>query len=140
MNIQQLMLTVMCMAIVTTLGCTKRSQFNFEGRDGGLLAEIEIVRDCVNVHYTESNLKDQNNDQLLRASVHACISEFKSFKYLKLRDNDVILDPWGQPLRYRILNRNTRIPVQVWSIGRNGVDENGGGDDIQARPILPNVQ
>ena len=51
-----------------------------------------------------------------------------------------LVDPWGQP--YRIVldtngdgqinvgNKMLRTPVAVWSIGKNGRDEAGAGDDI----------
>jgi len=50
-----------------------------------------------------------------------------------------LVDPWGRPIRVRatILATNGNGPislaeaiVKLWSIGPNGTDENGSGDDI----------
>lgn len=43
--------------------------------------------------------------------------------------NDSIHDSYGH--KYRINFSHTTGEVTIWSIGRNGVDENGSGDDIK---------
>jgi len=44
-------------------------------------------------------------------------------------------DPWGHSLVYEVRQSEGRIVVR--SVGRNGLDEYGKGDDIQAEAILP---
>ncbi|MCI0343790.1 MAG: type II secretion system protein GspG [Planctomycetales bacterium] len=37
-------------------------------------------------------------------------------------------DPWGRPYRYeRVAPRG---PIRIWSVGGDGRDERGGGDDV----------
>jgi hypothetical protein len=40
---------------------------------------------------------------------------------------DEIIDPWGQPLKYKVNNERYLF---IYSIGPNGLDEQGKGDDI----------
>lgn len=39
-------------------------------------------------------------------------------------------DGWGHAFHYRCPGIHHRDSVDLYSIGRNGVDENGGGDDV----------
>lgn len=46
------------------------------------------------------------------------------------------LDSWGQPIRFKampegrvVLTQPRQLPL-IWSVGVNGIDENGSGDDI----------
>lgn len=48
-----------------------------------------------------------------------------------------LLDPWGRPYRMAVKvhpsgggERGQATEIAVWSVGRNGVDEGGGGDDV----------
>ena len=43
------------------------------------------------------------------------------------------VDSWGQPLTYFRQVENQTYTIIVRSVGRNGVDESGDGDDIEAR-------
>jgi hypothetical protein len=40
------------------------------------------------------------------------------------------LDPWGRPYIYRSPNGAGEIRIFLYSLGENGLDERGGGDDI----------
>lgn len=52
----------------------------------------------------------------------------------RLIDKDILIknprDPWGSIYRYSHIDNNH---YKLYSIGSNGLDENGGGDDIQIR-------
>lgn len=48
---------------------------------------------------------------------------------LVVKSNSV-LDGWGRPLAYRTDSRTPGFSFQLYSIGENGIDEQGGGDDI----------
>jgi hypothetical protein len=59
-----------------------------------------------------------------------------------------ILDPWGQPVQVqtKILPADTNsfgravvVRVRLWSIGPNGRNENGTGDDIVSEPFMIEV-
>jgi len=43
------------------------------------------------------------------------------------KGNLVFLGPWGDPIRYKRVGTNS---CMIWDIGPNGIDENGGGDDM----------
>jgi len=56
------------------------------------------------------------------------------------RHEGAFMDPWGSPYRIRFAAQDSDYtevngtsvydPVAVWSVGRNGKDEGGRGDDI----------
>jgi hypothetical protein len=47
-------------------------------------------------------------------------------------------DPWGNPFRMR-LDRDSG-QYRIWSVGPNGIDEDGGGDDLLAvTSVLPKL-
>ncbi len=43
---------------------------------------------------------------------------------------DLVADAWGNPVLYRFPGPVHRHGWDLWSVGPNGVDENGSGDDI----------
>lgn len=47
-------------------------------------------------------------------------------------DGELPLDPWGNGYRYTMAEHPTkrRMMPKLWSLGPNGIDENGEGDDI----------
>lgn len=53
-----------------------------------------------------------------------------------------ILDPWGRPYRISPVGMATDVPavqevggIAVWSVGPDGVDQRGKGDDVVPRPL-----
>ena len=42
----------------------------------------------------------------------------------------LLIDDFGYPIRYVVVKNGYPL---IYSIGRNGIDENGGGDDIAIR-------
>jgi hypothetical protein len=129
----------------------------FEGRNNTFLNNIEFALRLAEERCGSSNilseLKDGNQTQPLearwwdyyfshlvspemRAHERSAISKFK-------------LDGWGHPFRYEfkadlihknaaysLTNKDTTI--LVWSIGNNGVDELGRGDDVFLGSIQTN--
>jgi hypothetical protein len=45
----------------------------------------------------------------------------------------VPFDGWGRPIIFKSVSSNTSSEFQVYSRGKNGVDENGDGDDMSYR-------
>ncbi|MBL4845254.1 MAG: type II secretion system protein GspG [Planctomycetes bacterium] len=64
-----------------------------------------------------------NEEELSRALVRLADPE------LHLDAEGRPLDPLGQPFRYRFPGEHVLGQFDLWSIGANGVDENGGPDD-----------
>ena len=61
--------------------------------------------------------------------------------YLEARPEDLcvlgLLDPWGRPYRIRPVRQPANEAgasgargIAIWSVGRNGMDESGHGDDV----------
>jgi len=40
------------------------------------------------------------------------------------------VDSWGHPIRYRVPGSRSGIEFDLYSMGENGIDEGGGGDDL----------
>ncbi len=47
-------------------------------------------------------------------------------------------DPWFRLYRYE-LDADASTGFRIWSVGRNGTDENGAGDDVFVQKLLPPV-
>jgi len=43
---------------------------------------------------------------------------------------NVFVDFWGQPLKFRLNRMDEKFSVKIYSVGANGLDENGNGDDV----------
>lgn len=43
-------------------------------------------------------------------------------------------DGYGRPLVYRHHDAGAPLPFALYSLGVNGVDEHGGGDDVSYQP------
>lgn len=41
-------------------------------------------------------------------------------------------DAWGRPYRYEHPSSGSGTQYELWSLGRNGIDEHGSGDDISS--------
>jgi hypothetical protein len=53
-------------------------------------------------------------------------------------DDNLAVDPWGHPYVYKLVpDVGTPTEIRVYSIGPNGIDEDGLGDDIEIRLALP---
>ena len=55
-----------------------------------------------------------------------------------------LVDPWGHPFQFKLVtpqangtctNQMTEAGVRIWSMGPNGRDEQGQGDDITCQPV-----
>lgn len=49
---------------------------------------------------------------------------------------DRLYDPWGKVIQYRLGANAHGVPVLIYSVGPNGIDESGYGDDISNAEIL----
>ncbi|MCA9447141.1 MAG: type II secretion system protein GspG, partial [Candidatus Omnitrophica bacterium] len=41
------------------------------------------------------------------------------------------VDPWGNPLEYSLIKLENQTVVNLYSVGANGIDEQGLGDDLR---------
>jgi len=52
-----------------------------------------------------------------------------------------LLDPWGRPFQVQLMGAGPAFPptgearVKIWSVGPNGRDEGGAGDDITCQTV-----
>jgi len=55
---------------------------------------------------------------------------------LEWQQKHMLLDRWGRPIRitnYISERGDSTVRYKVWSIGPDGIDNNGGGDDIEVK-------
>lgn len=57
-------------------------------------------------------------------------SDQEALSVLELRASSPVRDGWGHPLVYRAVPGHGGRPFQLRSVGPNGRDEGGGGDDL----------
>lgn len=57
-------------------------------------------------------------------------SDQEALSVLELRASSRVRDGWGHPLVYRAVPGHGGRPFQLRSVGPNGRDEGGGGDDV----------
>jgi hypothetical protein len=46
------------------------------------------------------------------------------------------VDAWGNRYIYHLLEAGDRAPYEIYSMGKNGTDESGDGDDVVSRGTL----
>jgi hypothetical protein len=104
--------------------------FTFAGRNDGTAttqrhkAETDLVAFSTLVHqFYDLNHRFPSNDEGLDSALRFGAGA-------NGLTNRHPLDPWGHPYVYRATPGG---PPQLYSIGPNGVDENGAGDDISAK-------
>jgi hypothetical protein len=65
---------------------------------------------------------------------------FYFFEAHVLNDRGEVVDPWGRPVVYKnrigmvidgnTIDRRDKRAILLYSVGQNGIDEGGGGDDV----------
>jgi hypothetical protein len=76
-------------------------------------------------------MPDNNNDPYVHV-VDPCTVD-PTPRILTLKEQDLepfSRDAWGQPIRFRQPGPVHRNGWDIWSVGPNGIDEEGEGDDI----------
>jgi|GEM_PF-5179538 len=138
-----------CIAIMSVLeyGCRQPEKYH-EGPIYVLYNNITGLRDLLVVEIDDHGalLNDlKNDDDINRPSIIGELTRndldfIGRLKMVKL-ENGVLVDPWGRKLRIQISIRPEsslspkdlrRFSLRVWSVGKNGIDENGSGDDINS--------
>lgn len=87
-------------------------------------AHLNTIKTAI-VQYRTLNRQLPSNEQGLWALVQP--PENARVKRVLMSDS-AILDPWGNPYRYRTPGQRSDRPFDVWSLGPDGV--NGTADDI----------
>jgi len=84
-----------------------------------------------NVQIVDSTLViySLENDGRFPSTLEELTAPTESYPRGFLEETELLEDPWGHPLRYE----RTETEYRLWSVGPNGVDEDGGGDDVVAR-------
>jgi hypothetical protein len=93
------------------------------------MLEILLIDDPSILNNVETG-KDYNNDEIIEILRHS-----KGARYLEdyLRESNGFKDFWNHPLHFqfdKVDVKNEKARIRVWSIGTNGIDEHGKGDDI----------
>lgn len=87
-------------------------------------AQLNTLKTAI-IQYKTLNRQLPSNEQGLWALVQP--PENARVKKALMSDS-AILDPWGNPFRYRTPGQRSDRPFDVWSLGPDGVD--GTADDI----------
>jgi hypothetical protein len=122
-------LGIACLAI-TTAGCEKRSdRYQNEAQTCSNLrmwaATIESLRDA-GIRFED---KKTANEAV------ACLKETKIFSEYELSCHEA--DGWGRPFHWKVVERDGASVIKIYSNGKNGVDDDGGGDDLFAEVTVP---
>jgi general secretion pathway protein G len=80
--------------------------------------------------YESRALRMPTTEQGLKALVEKPTIEPIPDSYKDGLLEDVPKDPWGQEYKYRFPSQKSKKSFDLWSIGPNGIDDNGGGDDV----------
>jgi len=110
--------TVASVVVPVRFGRTRTLRINVD------LAQLEYLRDLLN-KYREVHgrfpMADEGLEALRRADANMTVLLRKS----------VPLDSWGEPYVYSVVPDGSAF--QLYSTGRNRIDEHGGGDDVTDR-------
>jgi hypothetical protein len=73
-------------------------------------------------------------------SIDEAVSLLKKHKLFDLKDDEVLLkqDYWGRKYHWLVKKEPNETTIRILSAGRNGVFENGDGDDIFFEIVIPN--
>ncbi len=88
---------------------------------GRTLAALVRVRDALNLHAAFHGGRYPENLEVLA-------SPSERFPDGLFAGRGVPLDGWGRPLRYRVDDRSASYAL--WSVGPDGIDQAGSGDDV----------
>lgn len=80
--------------------------------------------------YESRALRMPTTEQGLRALVEKPTIEPIPDNYKTGLLEDLPKDPWGMEYKYRLPAQKSKKAYDIWSVGANGVDDNGDGDDI----------
>jgi general secretion pathway protein G len=79
--------------------------------------------------YMARNGRYPTTEQGLAALVEKPAKDPIPDRWTRLMD-EIPQDPWKQPYKYRYPAQKSKKPYDIYSIGKNGQDEGGAGDDI----------
>jgi hypothetical protein len=92
------------------------------------LRHLEQLQRAIDEH-------EKSTGELPRDSEHLGIIARLRAPGVPIRDG-VATDGWGSAYLYRLLEPGSQLRYEIYSAGKNGADEAGGGDDIVSRDTL----
>lgn len=130
---ERIVLVTVVLSTCMQLGCKRKGGFEWEGMDGKALAGVNVVHDCLAVHLMDREAGTLDGGTLLRKLIDQCRAEFGNSQDVHFKSDGTIVDVWGRALRIELIDSGTEVGkhrLKVWSLGKNGIDEQGTGDDI----------
>jgi hypothetical protein len=111
------------------IGCDREREF-WEGPGGRTVSIVYNLRNCLSAHLLDYDSSMLDSDAISSKVIEDCKKDIPGI--FKQNERGQIIDAWERPLRIEISpdNKDGRPRVRVWSMGENGLDENGNGDDI----------
>lgn len=107
---------------VSYIGIQKRSKRN------GAKMQIGELEQAVELYQLQIGTAPANLEELKNGPANAAAA--KDFKPGEIWNKEIPVDPWGNNYVYKYDNQNEKI--LIYSVGPNGSDESGGGDDIRS--------
>ena len=120
-------------------GCDSRShtRAELEGNVGKTMVAVTTLRAGIVSHWRDHKEEHQEDHVIFKIVLDECIRESSGkLSYLNIDEHKTVCDLWGHPLMFKLIGKDLRtgdIRIKVWSIGKNGLNENGSGDDIVAQ-------
>lgn len=109
---------------VSYIGIQKRSKRN------GAKMQIGELEQAVELYQLQVGVAPASFEELKTGPANATLA--KDFKPGDVWDKDkpIPADPWGSQYILKIQSDGTDQKVLIYSVGPNGTDEGGGGDDV----------
>ncbi|MCA9411848.1 MAG: type II secretion system protein GspG [Candidatus Omnitrophica bacterium] len=95
----------------------------------GLSQLLSSYRDGLLEFYSDMGRFPQPEEGL--AVLRSASGEMADWKGPYLPEEIPDVDPWGNPLEYSLIKLENQTVVNLYSVGANGIDEQGLGDDLR---------
>lgn len=127
---QNALLVLALIAALESTGCEKRSdQYQTEGRTW---SNLELWGEYIkSTHEAGINLET-------RESPKAAADYLKSIKATSDYEYSLLVaDAWGRPFHWKVFVRDGATVIKIISDGKDGISQDGGGDDLFIEVFIP---
>lgn len=124
-----LMEVLLVMAILVIIGSIATVTYTgIKGRQNKNAAMVQIknLKNAVEIYQLQVGTAPSNLEELRTGPTNQSLA--KDFKPGEIWDEEIPVDPWGNKYVYKYDSQTEK--VMIYSVGPNGTDEGGGGDDI----------
>lgn len=114
------------------------TRIDLRAQEERLLTALQALHDCIALHVIERTITcvDKANAALPEIINHCKKEVGTPLDAIQYAENGKIVDCWGRPLQIQISGGSKAaggLRLRIWSLGRNGRDEQGKGDDVESQ-------